>query len=257
MQELSIAAIQTTLSWENPVANHIHFGQKIDSIDRPVDIVLLPEMFSTGFSMTPQPLAETMTGPTIEWMHKMAEQLDSVVAGSVIIQENNQYFNRFLFVRPSGEVEHYDKRHLFTLAGEHKQYTGGHVKKTVDVNGWRIRLNVCYDLRFPVWARNESDYDVLLYVANWPMARVQAWSTLLRARSIENLSYVIGVNRIGQDANNNSYNGQSAILDMAGTYLAQGFDHDEIIYAKLSYEKLVDFRTNFPFHQDADDFSIS
>jgi len=253
---LNIAGIQSDLTWENPAANRSHFADKIDSLDKETDVVVLPEMFSTGFSMNPQPLAETMNGETIEWMKLMANKTKAVMAGSLIIQEADNYFNRFLWVQPDGNIHYYDKRHLFSLAGEHHEYTSGKSQAIIDYKGWKICLNVCYDLRFPVWSRNTTGYDLLIYVANWPKPRVAAWTTLLRARAIENQSYVVGVNRIGEDANANEYNGQSAMIDMEGNYLTQADNADVIIQTNLSKTDLKEFRDRLPFYKDADRFEL-
>ncbi|MCL4165019.1 UNVERIFIED_CONTAM: hypothetical protein GTU68_012329, partial [Idotea baltica] len=221
MEFLKIAGIQTSLEWENHEANRQNFEGRILAADSEIDILVLPEMFTTGFSMKPERLAEDMQGETIHWMKKLADKTNTVLAGSAIIQDSGRFFNRMLWVEPCGHIEWYDKRHLFTLAGEDDEYTAGGEPKIVDYKGWRINLNICYDLRFPVWSRNANEYDVVIYVANWPSTRIVAWSTLLRARAIENQCYVVGVNRIGLDANAKNYSGQSTIIDMEGNYLSE------------------------------------
>src|ERR1041385_6024509 len=214
-RDISVAAIQSTLAWENKEANLHMFGEKIRAINFPVDLLILPEMFSTGFSMKPEKLAESsasntkyspcVEGSTLEWMQKQASSLNAVVTGSFIVEDNGKYFNRLMWVRPDGSCEHYDKRHLFRLAGEEKIYAAGDKKLIVDLFGWKVCPLICYDLRFPVWSRNRwkrkendfiADYDLLIYVANWPEVRSKAWKTLLTARAIENISYAVGVNRV-------------------------------------------------------------
>ncbi len=203
---MKIALIQSSLFWENPNANRNHFEEKINAIDEEVDLIVLPEMFSTGFTMNPSAVSETMQGETVLWLQSLAEAKNSAITGSLVIQENNNFYNRLLFVFPSGEIQFYDKRHLFTLAGEDKIYTSGKDKLIVEYKGWKICPLVCYDLRFPVFARNVEEYDVLIYVANWPESRITAWDALLKARAIENMSYTIGVNRVGKDNNNFEHN---------------------------------------------------
>lgn len=255
---LNVCGIQTNLSWEAADVNRAQFDEIIEQIPNYIDVIVLPEMFTTGFSMNPDGLAETMDGPTVSWMKNWAAKMDAALCGSIIIEENENYFNRLLFVHPCGKIEHYDKRHLFSFAGEHKKYKGGHQQKIVTFRDWRICLNVCYDLRFPIWARNKNElYDVVLYVANWPEVRIEAWSTLLRARAMENQAYAIGINRIGRDGNDNHYNGQSAIIDMGGNYLCQGHEEDALLIQTLSLEKLSKFRQRFSFLADADKFEIT
>ena len=199
---MKVAIIQTALIWENPNANRIQFEEKIRGIEQNVDLIVLPEMFSTGFTMNPETVAETMNGETISWMQTLAKHKNSAITGSLVIVENGKYYNRLVFVLPSGEIKHYDKRHLFSLAGEEKVYTKGKTKLIIEYKGFKICPLICYDLRFPVFSRNVEDYDVLLYVANWPKPRINAWNALLKARAIENMCYVVGVNRIGEDQNN-------------------------------------------------------
>ncbi len=265
-RDISVAAIQSQLFWEDKEANLHMFGEKIRAISEPLDLLVLPEMFSTGFSMNPKKLAEQTDGPTLAWMQKQAANLDAVVTGSFIAEENGKYFNRLLWVRPDGTFTHYDKRHLFRMAGEEKIYTAGEKKIIVDLHGWKVCPLVCYDLRFPVWSRNRwtnaeeglvADYDLLIYVANWPERRVKAWNTLLMARAMENVSFVIGVNRIGNDGNNIFHSGDSALLDFKGDSLKNAvISRDEIISEKLSYQLLMEYRKSFPAGMDADAFSI-
>lgn len=257
METLRIAYLQTSLVWEDANANRLHFDQLITSIEEDVDLIILPEMFTTGFSMHPSPLAEKMDGQTPAWLKEKAKTSEAAIYGSVIIEEGGHYFNRGLFVKPNGNVDYYDKRHLFTLAGEDHEYQAGNQIKIIEYKDWRFCLNICYDLRFPVWARNRESYDCLIYVANWPKPRVQAWTTLLRARAIENQSYVVGVNRVGEDANENIYSGQSAVIDMEGNYISQAEDQAGVFISELSKTKLSAFKDRLPFYRDADSFDIN
>ena len=214
-------------------------------------------MFTTGFAMQPEYLAEPMDGPTIKWMLQLAKAKNCAICGSIIIKENEHYYNRFLFVTPSGEVHQYNKRHLFSLAGEHKRYQNDNKQVIIEYKGWRICPLICYDLRFPVWSRNSLNYDVLIYVANWPKPRVTAWNTLLKARAIENMSYVIGVNRVGTDANGHEYSGNSIVLDELGNEMTPLTDKIEaILTTTLSKEKLLASRNKFNFLGDQDGFEI-
>ena len=265
-RDITVSAIQSQLIWENKEANLHMFGEKIRAIDSPIDLLVLPEMFSTGFSMNAKLLAEQTDGPTLAWMQKQASTLNAVVTGSFIAEEKGNYYNRLMWVRPDGTFEHYDKRHLFRMANEEKTYSAGAKKLIVDLHGWKVCPLVCYDLRFPVWSRNRwtktenefvADYDLLIYVANWPERRSLAWKTLLLARAIENNSYVIGVNRIGNDVNNILHAGDSAIIDFkGGTMKSAVISREEIISDKLSYQLLKEFRTSFPAGMDADGFSL-
>ncbi len=213
MRNLTVSIIQSTLSWENKDENLASFSDKIYAIKEATDLIVLPEMFTSGFSMKPALFAEDLEGKTLHWMQKWAEDKNCVITGSIIVKEQNKFYNRLLWVKPNGSYEHYDKRHLFRFAGEDKQYTAGNRKLIVDLHGWKLCPLICFDLRFPVWSRNREDYDCLLYVANWPEARSKAWTTLLEARAHENQCYVIGVNRIGKDGNDIPHNGCSAIYD--------------------------------------------
>lgn len=214
--ELHVVGIQADLFWENPTKNCAFFEEKINNLATNTDIVVLPEMFTTGFTMNPQKVAEKMDGTSITWMRKMAFEKQIAITGSLVIEQNNNYYNRLLFVYPSGTLKTYDKKHSFTLAGENKVYTAGSQKLIVTYKGWRICPLICYDLRFPVWARNTENYDLLIFMANWPVTRIKAWEILLKARAIENMSYVIGVNRIGIDKNNYEYSGNSLVVDCLG-----------------------------------------
>ena len=263
MQDLSVTVIQSATHWESVEANLAMFEEKIWEIEEASDIIVLPEMFSTGFSMSSEELAEPMNFTAFKWMRQMASQSRAVVTGSVIIKEAGNYYNRLIWMEPDGNYSYYDKRHLFRMADEHSHYTAGEKKLIVDYKGWKICPLICYDLRFPVWSRNTTkengeglEFDLLIYAANWPAARVNAWDTLLRARAIENLSYSIGVNRIGIDGSDIPYNGHSAIIDPKGNELFFGDDKEVIHTATLSYNDLQSYRAKFPAHQDADDFKI-
>lgn len=261
MSSLHISLIQTRLFWEDKAANLLMLEEKINSIKEKTEIVVLPEMFSTGFSMNPSALAETMDDPTVQWMKKIAAEKKIVLTGSVIIQENDQFFNRLLWVLPNGTIGHYDKRHRFAFAGEDQHYSNGHKRLIAQVKGWRINLQICYDLRFPVWARQQSDdepeYDVLLYVANWPERRNLAWKTLLTARAIENQAYVIGVNRVGEDGNGIYHSGNSMVVDPLGEVLYHKEHEEDIFTIILEKNTLTEIRNKFPFWKDADDFHIT
>jgi len=255
--QLHIAILQSDLVWENPVENRNNFTQKIAALKKEVDLVILPEMFTTGFSMNPKKLAEDMNGESVAWMQEIATKNDVAITGSIIIKEENVYYNRLLFVHPDGNIESYDKRHTFTLAGEDNVYAAGNVKVLVDYKGWKICPLICYDLRFPVWARNTNNYDLLIYVANWPTPRINAWKTLLKARAIENMSYCIGVNRVGIDANDYQYSGNSLAIDFLGEEMASVFENKEqTIHVTLQKELLLKTREKLQFLNDQDVFTI-
>jgi len=254
--DLQIAIIQKDLVWENATKNRAKLDVMLEEIQN-VDLIVLPEMFTTGFSMMPRLLAEDMDGKTVNWMQHKAILFDAAIIGSIIIKEENNFYNRLLFVYPNGTIKKYDKRHTFTLAGEHKEYTSGKNKLIVDYKGWKICPLICYDLRFPVWSRNVEEYDLLLYVANWPKPRINAWKTLLKARAIENMSYCIGVNRVGIDANGYEYSGSSIAIDFLGNEITEVEENTEkIIYATLSKNELIDLRAKLPFLKDKDQFTI-
>jgi omega-amidase len=253
---MKIALIQSFLSWENPKANRNYFEEKINAINEKVDLIVLPEMFTTGFTMNPKHVAETMQGKTISLLQSLAKSKNCAITGSLIIKENNNFYNRLVFVFPSGEIQFYDKRHLFTLAGEDKVYTSGQEKLIVNYLGWKICPLVCYDLRFPVFARNVEEYDVLLYVANWPKPRINAWDILLQARAVENLCYTIGVNRIGLDVNNFEYVGHSQVVDFLGNYILEPQEIEGVFVVELNNEKLLDTRNKLGFLNDRDSFEL-
>lgn len=259
MSTLTFTLVQTDLHWENKRANLAMLEQKIMGIGH-TEIVVLPEMFSTGFSMQPKKLAENMEGETVSWMKKIAAAKRIILTGSAIIEEEGNYYNRLLWVLPDGKIGYYDKRHRFAFAGEDKEYTAGNKRLIAQVKGWKINLQVCYDLRFPVWARQQNDaaseYDVLLYVANWPERRVHAWKTLLTARAIENQSYVIGVNRVGNDGNGISHSGESMVVDPLGEIVYHKKNEEDIFTIALEKAPLEQVREKFPFWKDADQFKI-
>ncbi|WP_299259512.1 amidohydrolase [uncultured Aquimarina sp.] len=256
---LNIALIQSHLAWENPIQNRAVFERKIKSVHNETDLIILPEMFNTGFTMNVVEVAETMDGETISWLRKLAKEKDCAIAGSIIIKDVKGYFNRFLFVRPDGSIQKYDKHQLFTLAKEEEVFTAGNEEVIILYKGWKIKPQVCYDLRFPVWARNTSGYDLLVYVASWPKPRVNAWDTLLKARAIENMSYCIGVNRVGLDGKGYEYNGHSAVYDVLGNSVLQenSIEREVILYATLDKSYVENTRKKLPFLDDADNFRIT
>ncbi len=254
--KMKIALIQSHLFWENPGENRNYFENKIRAIDGKVDLIVLPEMFSTGFTMNPYHLAETMQGKTISWLKNLALEIESAITGSLIIEENGKYFNRLVFVFPDQKVEFYNKRHLFSLAKEQKAYTPGKEKLIVNYKGWKICPLICYDLRFPVFSRNQENYDLLIYVANWPTPRIEAWKSLLKARAIENMVYTIGVNRIGEDGNKHFYPGQSQILDYLGNEMIETSAVEEVFIVKIDINEQLKARRKFGFLKDQDSFSV-
>ena len=255
--DLQIAIIQKDLVWENVKENKAKLDVLLGDLQS-VDVIILPEMFTTGFSMKPKPLAEKMNGETVGWMQQKAAYFDAAIVGSIIINEKGRYYNRMLFVHPNGNIEHYDKRHTFTLAGEHKEYASGVAKLIVTYKDWKICPLICYDLRFPVWSRNVDSYDLLIYVARRRKPRINAWKTLLKARAIENMSYCVGVNRVGVDANAYEYNGNSMAVDFLGNEITEVVENEEkIIYATLSKNELIHLRTKLPFLDDKEQFAIN
>ncbi|MDI1256877.1 MAG: amidohydrolase [Flavobacterium sp.] len=253
---MKIALIQTVLQWEDAVANCNNFEIKINSISEKVDLIVLPEMFSTGFSMQPENCAETMKGATVSWMKLVAVKGNFAICGSVIIKENSHFCNRFLFVFPSGEVQYYDKRHLFSLAGEDKIYKKGETRLLIDYNGFKICPLICYDLRFPVFSRNTDQFDLLIYTANWPKPRVNAWDILLKARAVENMCFVVGVNRIGNDSNYLDYVGHSQIIDFMGNEIIIPTENEGVFIAEITKEEMLETRRKLPFLEDRDRFEI-
>lgn len=255
--ELHIVGVQTNLFWENPIKNLAFFEEQINNLQEQTDLVVLPEMFTTGFTMSPEIVAEKMDGISVSWMVKIAVQKKIAITGSLAILENKKYYNRLVFVHPSGKIETYDKRHSFTLAGEDKVYTSGIEKLIVTYKGWKICPLICYDLRFPVWARNTNDYDLLIFMANWPVVRIEAWNTLLSARAIENMTYVIGVNRTGKDANNYEYSGSSKIINYLGEEIASlPKNQSGVVSCILSKKNQEKIRGKLGFLNDRDSFSV-
>lgn len=255
LNDLRVTLVQHALAWEDPEDNRRQFESLLEAAAPETDLVLLPEMFTTGFSMNALANAEEPGGATEQWMRAMARKHDCALGGSVAIQSEGQVFNRFLFVTPD-ITHHYDKRHLFRMAGEHKRYAMGDERVVLEWRGWRIKPEVCYDLRFPVFSRNRNDYDLLLFVANWPAPRAMHWRTLLRARAIENLAAVVGVNRIGSDANGLSYSGDSLAVDAKGELVADLEDREALETVILDGAALQAYREVFPAHLDADDFHL-
>jgi len=261
MQDLTVTLVQMPIHWHDPVANRTQIAEKLAGIKQSADLIVLPEMFTTGFTMDTRLQNEAEEGPTVEWMREMAKTYNSVITGSIIVKTNEQYFNRLLWVNPQGEIDSYDKKHLFRMADEHSYFKEGNESRTFELHGWKIRPAICYDLRFPVWARNamtnnELDYDLILFVANWPAARISAWDTLLKARAIENLSYCIGVNRVGSDGKGIIYNGHSACYSYLGESLVSLEESEAVRTVKISKNKLLAYRNKFPVFKDADKFTI-
>jgi predicted amidohydrolase len=256
---LKITLIQSELFWEDKTLNLKHFSEIINHIKEATDIIVLPEMFTTGFSMRPEKLAENMKGETVQWMLQKAKEKNVAIVGSLIIKEEEKFYNRLIWAQPDGKIFHYDKKHLFTLSGEEKHYSSGNKKLIVNYQGWKICPLICYDLRFPVWCRNTlsaENYDVLLFVANWPERRNTAWKTLLQARAIENQAYVVGVNRIGNDGNNIYHSGDSSLIDPMGDVIFTQADLPFVKTFSLSKEKLQHTREKLPFLNDADGFEV-
>ncbi len=255
---LAVTLVQTSLIWEQPVENRAQLAAKMAPLQGRTDLVVLPEMFATGFSMRAAELGEPMDGPTVAWMQEQATQLNAAITGSFICIENGLFYNRLVWVQPDGGVHYYNKRHLFSLAAEHQTFTPGTERLMVEWKGWRICPLVCYDLRFPVWSRNEADrpYDLLLYIANWPQTRSLHWRSLLQARAIENQAFVAGVNIIGTDGNQLVYGGDSAIIDFSGQHLCQISHCEGVFTTELSLGKLSTYRQQLPFLEDGDTFRL-
>ncbi len=263
MQDLKITLIQSDLHWEDAEANLSMFEEKIWQIGGQTDVIVLPEMFTTGFTMAASKMAEHMNMRTFKWMKQMADQTGALVLGSFITTVHDRYYNRLLWMEPGGTFKTYDKRHLFRMSGEHKTFSAGESPLIATWKGWKICPLICYDLRFPVWSRNTWDpsskklaYDLLIYVANWPTTRIDAWDTLLKARAIENLSYVAGVNRIGQDGNGVEHNGHSSIIGPKGDMIFTNEGAELVRTIELNAHALHAFRDRFPAYIDGDDFSI-
>jgi omega-amidase len=255
---LTFTLVQTNLFWEDKKANLFMLQEKILNLQEKTQIVILPEMFSTGFSMQPKLLAEKMDGETIDWMRKIASTKKIILTGSIIIEENDHYYNRLIWMMPNGQMGYYDKRHCFAYGGEDLHYTAGKTKTIAQVNGWKINLQICYDLRFPVWSRQQKNnlFDAIIYVANWPEKRIYAWKSLLVARAIENQCYVIGVNRVGSDGKEIHHNGASMVINPLGEVLYLKENIDDIFTITLDKQELENIRNQFPFWKDADDFLL-
>ena len=266
---MNITLLQPNLYWHDPVANRAMLEERIFTLPEPTDLIVLPEMFTTGFTMDARAVAEPMNLTTFRWLKQMATQTEAVVTGSYVVREGNAFYNRLIWMQPNGEFDVYDKRHLFRMAGEDAVYTAGTRRIVKEWKGWRICPLICYDLRFPAWSRNmdfspsastdhapDFTYDLLLYVANWPAPRRNAWNVLLQARAIENLSYVVGVNRVGEDGNQHAYTGDSAVIDFKGDVLFRQSDAETVHQHTLSLDDLRAFREKFPANLDADAFSV-
>ena len=253
---MKIALIQAPLLWENPTQNRNYFEDKINSIRETIDLIVLPEMFTSGFTMNPKAVAETLQGETVLWLQALAKAKNAAITGSLVIEENGNFYNRLVFVFPSGAIKTYDKKHLFTLAGEDKAYTSGTQKMLIEYQEFKICPLICYDLRFPVFARNTEEYDVLIYVANWTKPRINAWDALLKARAIENMCYTIGVNRIGEDPNKHDYPGHSQVIDELGNYLIAPQEIEGVFITTLNKNTLEANRQKFGFLNDRDAFTM-
>ena len=253
---MKIALIQAPLLWENPTQNRNYFEDKINSIRETIDLIVLPEMFTSGFTMNPKAVAESMQGETVLWLQALAKAKNAAITGSLVIEENGNFYNRLVFVFPSGAIKTYDKKHLFTLAGEDKAYTSGTQKMLIEYQEFKICPLICYDLRFPVFARNTEEYDVLIYVANWTKPRINAWDALLKARAIENMCYTIGVNRIGEDPNKHDYPGHSQVIDELGNYLIAPQEIEGVFITTLNKNTLEANRQKFGFLNDRDAFTM-
>ena len=256
IKQMKIALFQHSLIWEDPKSNRAFIEACFNQEKNPFDVFILPEMFTSGFTMNPFSIAETMNGETISWMKTLAAQKECALCGSLVILENKKNYNRFVFVHPSGKVDFYNKRHLFSLAGEDLTYTKGGSKTIINYKDWKICPQICYDLRFPAFSRNHEEFDVLLYVANWPTIRINAWNILLKARAVENLCYVVAVNRTGTDDNLHHYNGQSQVIDELGNTILNLNENEGIFIIELNQEKMLETRKKLNFLNDRDNYSI-
>ncbi len=253
MQDLKVTLIQSELVWEDIDSNLTEFDAKITAIEEDTHLVILPEMFSTGFSMNAAALAQDMEGSAVQWIQKKSRDIHADIVGSIIINDEGKFYNRLVWAKPEGNLLAYDKRHLFRMAGEEKIYSAGSKNITVELNGWKIRPFICYDLRFPVWTRNmKNQYDMAVFIANWPERRAEHWRVLLQARAVENQCYVIGVNRVGTDGNGLTYSGDSSVIDPWGTVIFQKSNHPCTITTQLTYDLLKRCREDFPVWMDAD-----
>jgi len=257
VQDLTVTLIQTTLDWHDAGANRARFDGLIAGIDESTDLIVLPEMFTTGFTMDTAGYAERMDGDTVAWMQLVAKDFGATICGSLIIEEAGRFYNRLIWMPPDAPAGTYDKRHLFRMAGEHEHFSAGDERQIFQLNGWRICPLVCYDLRFPVFSRGIDAFDLLIYIANWPRPRRSAWRTLLPARAVENLCYTIGVNRIGTDGNDIAYSGDSMVSDYLGNLQTDCNDQEQIITTRLDGTKLQRYRKKFPAHLDADQYQLN
>jgi omega-amidase len=258
MDNLKITTFQGYLFWENIDKNLQNIATRLSAIREKTNLIILPEMFSTGFSMNAEKLAETMGGKTMKWMHKIAKEYDCVLTGSIIIKENENYYNRLIWMRPDGSYECYDKRHLFAMGKENLTYTPGNKRLIVELKGWKICPMICYDLRFPVWLRNvDCEYDLLIVTANWPERRIAHWRSLLNARAIENQAYVIGVNRVGHDGNEIYHSGDSTCIDPNGNIVYYKRDEEDLYTFTIIADEVIKTRRALPFLRDADHFKIT
>lgn len=256
-EKLNITLIQPDILWGEINANISMFSEKINDLEGATDMIVLPEMFSTGFITKPQGLAEEMEGYTMQWMALTAKEKNCIITGSIIISESNKYYNRLIWMRPDGTWDFYDKAHLFRMLDESVYFTKGTKRVIIDLHGWKVLPLICYDLRFPVWSRNRGDYDIMLCTANWPESRRNVWEILLHARALENQAYVIGVNRTGKDGNDIFYTGDSVVIDPKGEIILKALPgKDTVETVLISYNELSDIRRNFPVHKDADDFEL-
>lgn len=254
--DLRVTLVQTNVHWHAAEQNCEHFAALINPLVGKTDLVVLPETFTSGFTQSPQKVAESMDGPVVKWMKDFTAKAGCALCGSMAIRDGERFFNRFVFVQPDGRVDHYDKRHRFGLGGETERYSAGNRRMVIDYRGWRLFPQICYDLRFPVYSRNDLGYDMAIYVANWPTPRTAAWRALLRARAIENQAFVVAVNRVGQDGNGIDYSGASAAIGPEGDDLVDLGDQPGVHTVTIERQRLVDFRTRFPFLADQDRFEI-
>jgi predicted amidohydrolase len=258
--KLRVTLVQSDLVWHDAAANRRKFEALLQPLAGETDLIVLPEMFTTGFTMEPRAVAEAANGPSVDWMRALSAKLGAVITGSIATSDEGRYFNRLIWMRPDGSHETYDKRHLFRMAKEHEHYSAGSRPLLVDLKGWKVRPLVCYDLRFPVWSRNrigtDAGYDVLIYVANWPERRRYAWQTLAKARAIENICYCIAVNRVGKDGSGFDYSGDSAAIDFLGQLMTPESEDEFVNTVALDRATLTAFRARFPAHLDADDFEL-
>lgn len=253
---LNLTLIQPDIVWEDPKANIEQYANVLQLLPPDTDIVIFPEAFNTGFSMNAKNVSELMSGKSVEWLRKMAQKHQMTLCGSLFISEDNKYYNRFVWIEPSGRILHYDKRHLFSIANENEHYSNGSKQLIIDYKGWKIFPQICYDLRFPVWSRNTSEYDLMINVANWPAARNKVWDTLLKARAIENQCYVAAVNRVGADGKNIQYTGNSMLIDYKGNVINNYKQQQGWLNCSIDYDALYEFREKFNTLIDADNFKL-